>query len=98
MTRRIYLTKYLYGNPYAYDLKAIRDYLAWYNAMIDLTAEKLPDIARVVSYEAMADDPAATLRAVAEFCGLSLNDNAVPSLPNDRGCCAPYHEFMGQHG
>jgi hypothetical protein len=66
--------------------------------MIDLTAENLPDIARVVSYEAMADAPAATLRGVAELCGLSLNDGAVPSLPNDRGCSAPYHEFIGQHG
>jgi Flp pilus assembly protein TadD len=91
---RIYLTKYLYGNPYAYDLKAIRDYLDWYDSMIDLTAEKLPGIAHVVSYEAMADNPAAVLRSVAELCGLSLND-IIPTLPNDRGCSAPYREFMG---
>ena len=92
---RIYLTKYLYGNPYAYDLKAIRDYLDWYNAMIDLTAERLPDIARVVSYDAMVDDPAATLRGVAELCGLGLNGGPVPPVPNDRGCSTPYREFMG---
>lgn len=95
---RIYLTKYRYGNPYAYDLKAIREYLAWYNTMIDLTAEKLPEITRVVSYEATADDRVATLRAVAEFCGLSLHESAVPSLPNDRGCSVPYLELMGQDG
>lgn len=91
---RIYLTKYLYGNSYAYDLKAIREHLDWYNTMIDLTAEKLPDIARVVSYEAMADDPTTALRNVAKLCGLSINDRPVPSLPNDRGCAAPYLGFM----
>ena len=91
---RIYRTKYLYDTPYAYDLKAIRDHLQWYNAMIDLTAEMLPDIARVVSYEAMADDPQATLRTAAELCGLSMSDISVPSLPNDRGCSAPYLGFM----
>ncbi len=95
---QIYLTKYLYGNSYAYDLKAIREYLDWYNTMIDLTAEKLPDITQVVSYEAMADDPTTALRNVAKLCDLSINDRPVPSLPNDRGCSAPYHEFMGQHG
>lgn len=95
---RIYLTEYLYENPFAYDLKAIREYLDWYNAMIDLTAEKLPDIARVVSYEAMVDDPAAALRMAAELCGLSLNDVPTLSLPNDRGCAAPYLGFMRQAG
>jgi hypothetical protein len=98
VTWRIYLTKFLYGNSYAYDLKAIRDYLDWYNTMIDLTAEKLADIARVVSYEAMADDPAATLRSAAELCGLSVNDSPVPALPNDRGCSAPYRALLGQFG
>jgi Flp pilus assembly protein TadD len=95
---RIYLTKYLSGNPYAYDLKAIREYLDWYNTMVDLIAEKLPDIAHVVSYEAMADDPAATLRRAAELCGLGVKDSPMPALPNDRGCSTPYREFIKQHG
>ena len=95
---RIYLTKYLYGNPYAYDLKAIKDYLDWYNAMIDLTAAKLPDITHVVSYESMVEDPAATLRKVAELCGISAHDRPVTPLPNDRGCSAPYQEFLEQLG
>ncbi len=92
---RIFSTKYLAGNSYAYDLKAIRDYLNWYNTMIDLTAEKLPDIARVVSYEAMVDDPAAVLREAAELCGLDANEGPVPAPSHDRGCAAPYREFMG---
>jgi len=92
---RIYMTKYLSGNSYAYDLKAIRDYLNWYNTMIDLTAEKLSHIAQVVSYETMVEKPAATLRGVAGFCGLSVNDDRVPVLSHDSGCAAPYREFMG---
>jgi hypothetical protein len=95
---RIYLTKYLYGNSYAYDLKAIKDYLDWYDAMIDLTAEKLPDITQVVSYEAMADDTATALRNAAKLCGLSINDRPVPSLPNDLGCSTPYRQFLGSFG
>ena len=95
---RIYLTKYLYGNAYAYDLKAIKDHLDWYNAMIDLTAEKIPDITEVVRYETMVNDPAATLRSVAKLCDLGMNDRPSPSLPNDRGCSAPYRGFLGQPG
>jgi Flp pilus assembly protein TadD len=92
---RIYMTKYLSGNAHAYDLKAIRNYLDWYNAMIDLTAEKLSDIALVVSYEGMLDDPTATLRGVAKLCGLGIDPAPVPVPGNDRGCAAPYREFMG---
>ena len=92
---RIFLTKYLIGNPYAYDLKAIKDHLNWYNAMIDLTAGKLADIAEVVSYEDMVDDPATTLRNAAKLCGLSTNDRPMSPLQNDRGCSAPYRNFFG---
>ena len=91
---RVYMTKYLSGNPHAYDLKSIRDYLNWYDMMIDLTAEKLPDITRVVSYERMVDDPAATLREVAELCGVSVPDVPAPALGHDRGCAAPYKTLM----
>ena len=91
---RIYLTKYLYGNPYAYDLKAIRAYLDWYNAMIDLVAEKLPDITRVISYEAMVGNPAATLSEAAELCGLGLSGVSVRPMPNDCGCSASYWKYL----
>jgi len=64
--------------------------------MIDLTAEKLPDIAKVVSYETMVDDPAATLSEVAELCDLGMNEAPVPALGHDRGCAAPYRELMGR--
>ena len=81
--------------PLRYDLKAIKDHLNWYNAMIDLTAEKLADIAEVVRYEDMVDAPATTLRNAAKLCGLSTNDRPTPPLPNDRGCSAPYRNFFG---
>ena len=93
---RIFLTKYLNDNPYAYDLKAIKDHLNWYNAMIDLTAEKLADVAEVVSYEDMVDNPAATLRNAAKLCGLSAIGGPASPLPNDRGCSVPYRAFWGQ--
>jgi hypothetical protein len=91
---RIYLTKYLSGNFYAYDLAAIRDYLSWYNTMIDLTAGKLPDITKVVHYESMVDDAATVLREVAELCGLGVNEGPPPALGHDCGCAAPYREFI----
>jgi Flp pilus assembly protein TadD len=91
---RVYMTKYLSGNPYAYDLKSIRDYLNWYDTMIDLTAQKLPDITKIVSYERMVDDPAATLREVAGLCGVSALDLPAPVLGHDRGCAVPYKSLM----
>lgn len=93
---RIYMTKYLSGNSYAYNLKSIRDYLNWYNTMIDLTVAKLPNIAQVVTYESMVEDPVATLHGAAELCGVSIGDNPVPAPGHDRGCAVPYREFMGQ--
>jgi tetratricopeptide (TPR) repeat protein len=93
---RTYMTKYLYGNSYAYDLKAIRDYLNWYNTMIDLTAEKLPQIVRVVTYEGMIDDPAAALRLAGDLCGLTFKGDLPPVPGNDRGCAIPYLEFMAE--
>jgi len=93
---RIFLTKYLRGNAHAYDLKAIRDYLDWYNAMIDLTAEKLPAITRVVSYEAAVNDPQAVLDGVAKLCNLAVGERPASSLANDCGCSAPYRVFLLQ--
>src|SRR5262249_47180246 len=45
---RIFQRKYNMGHPYSYDLKATRDYVAGYHQMIDLMADKLPDIVRIV--------------------------------------------------
>ena len=58
---RIYMQKYTVGHADSYDLKAIREGLAWYHEMIDLLAAKLPDIARVITYEDMVADPPAAI-------------------------------------
>ena len=54
--------------------------------MIDVLAEKLPDISRVVHYEDMVVDPAAALRTAADLCGRPMHDRPLPPTGGDRGC------------
>ena len=92
---RIFMTKYRSGNAYAYDLKAAREHVVQHHEMIDLMAEKFPDIVRVVRYEDVVTDPAAARAVAAELCGLPIPDEmAVPAVDSDRGCSAPYRERM----
>lgn len=91
---RIYMQKYAVGNADSYDLKAIRDGLAWYHEMIDLLAAKLPDISRVVTYEEIVADPRAAIRVAAELCGLPMEHGPIPHIGDDRGCAEPYREFL----
>jgi tetratricopeptide (TPR) repeat protein len=91
---RIYMQKYAVGNADSYVLKAIRDGLAWYHAMIDLLAKKLPDISRVITYEEVVADPAATVRVAAKLCGLPPDHGPLPEIGDDRGCAEPYRDFM----
>jgi tetratricopeptide (TPR) repeat protein len=91
---RIFMRKYLSGNPYAYDLKSIRDHLIWYHQMIDVLAEKLPNIARVILYEDMVTDPLAARQVAADLCGLSVSQRPLPAIGDDRGCAAPYRKMM----
>lgn len=94
ITWRIYLRKYSRGNAYSYDLKTARDHVVWYYQMMDLLAEKLPHIVRVIHYEDMVADPGAALRTAAELCGLVVEDPHLPKLGDDRGCATPYRDFM----
>ena len=91
---RIYLRRYREGNPHSYELKTARQYVEWYHAMIDVLVSRLPDIARVVSYEEMVADPAATLRMTATLCGLSKTEQVLPAVGDDRNCAAPYRALM----
>ena len=91
---RTYMTKYLAANSYAYDLKAIYQYLRWYDQMIDLTVEKVPEIVRVVRYENMVSGPAAVRDAIAGLCGLSADAPPMPELGDDRECASPYRALM----
>ncbi len=62
--------------------------------MMDLLAEKFPDIVRVIRYEEMVTDPPAALRAAAELCGLPMVHGPLPALGDDRGCAEPYRQLM----
>jgi Flp pilus assembly protein TadD len=94
---RIYLRRYSAGNAYAYDLKAARDHVLWYHQTMDLLAEKLPDVVRIIHYEDLIADPAAARRVAAELCGLPAADAPLPELGDDRGCAAPYRQFIAEH-
>lgn len=94
---RIFMTKYLRGNSYAYDLKSIASYLEWYDAMVDLMAEKFSEISLVVTYEGLVDDPIAVLRKVANLCGRSVKDGSISGPVDDRGIATHYRELMGDH-
>ena len=91
---RIYMHKYSSRNAYAYDLNSIREHVTWYHEMIDVLAEKLPDITRVIRYEDMVADPAAALRVAADLCGLTMTEGPLPEIGDDRGCAEPYRQFM----
>jgi sulfotransferase family protein len=91
---RIYMARYRGGNAYAYDLKAARDQVLRYNEMIDLMAEKFPDIVRVVRYEDMVLRPDAARSAAAELCRLTTSSKPLPAISNDSGCATPYRHFM----
>jgi hypothetical protein len=92
---RIYMSKYLRGNAYAYDLKSIAEYLAWYDAMIELVARTYSDAALVVSYEDMIADPNAVLDKVTGLIGLDVGAGPRPALVDDRDVAKPYEDLMG---
>jgi len=94
ITLRIFMKRYREGNSYAYDVKSIREYVAWYYEMIDVLSEKLPHISMIVQYEEMIANPEAALKAAAALCSMDASNAAVPSLGDDRGCGAPYRDFI----
>jgi hypothetical protein len=92
---RIYMSKYLRGNAYAYDLKSIADYLTWYGTMIELVAKAYSDVAIVVTYEDMIADPNAVLDKVTGLIGLRVGAGPRPVLVDDRDVAKPYGDLMG---
>ena len=91
---RMYQQQYHRGNFYSYNLKAARDHVVWYHQMMDLMAVKFPEAVRIIHYEEMVADPSTSLRVAAELCGLPMHDRPLPSIGDDRGCAAPYRQFM----
>jgi Flp pilus assembly protein TadD len=91
---RIFMRRYSRGNAYSYDLQAAYDHVVWYHQMIDLLAQKLPRIVRVITYEDMTADPAGALRIAADLCGLEMPRGPLPPVGDDRGCAQPYRMLM----
>jgi tetratricopeptide (TPR) repeat protein len=91
---QIFMREYQGGNPYGYDLKAAREHILWQHQMIDLMAEKFPEIVRVIHYEDMIANPMICLRTAAELCGLSMPNGLLPTVAGDTDCSAPYRQLM----
>ncbi len=62
--------------------------------MVDLLAQKISHIVRVINYEDMVADPAGALRTAAELCGLPVPQHPVLTVGDDRDCAEPYRELM----
>lgn len=93
---RIFMKNFAGGNAYAYDLSAIRQYIAWYQQFIDILAAKYPGISCVVHYEEMIGNPVETCRNIARLCGLDAEDVPFSAIEDDRNCAAPYRALMSQ--
>ena len=92
------MKKYSAGNAYAYRLDTIYQHIAWYNEMIDIAAEKLPEVARLATYEEMVEAPSGFVKMAAELCGLPYDlDLELPQIADDRGCSGPYLERLRRH-
>ena len=94
ITFRIFMKKYAQGFAFAYDIGTIREYVTWYYSMMDVIAEKFPKITLMVNYEDMVANPAATLAAAAELCGLGPPEGTLPEIGDDRGCAVPYAQYL----
>ncbi|MDE2284134.1 MAG: tetratricopeptide repeat protein [Hyphomicrobiales bacterium] len=91
---RIYQRKYRRGHTYSYNLKTAHDHVVWYHQAIDFLHETFPKLVRIVHYEDMVANPAATLRSVADLCALPMMDAPLSQIAGDKGCAAPYSRFI----
>ena len=91
---RMYQKYYVSSNIYSYDLQWIHDHLTWYAAMIDTWSARFPDACLRLSYEEMTQKPGETLSRIAGFCGIANVDISTVEIGDDRGCAAPYAEWM----
>lgn len=94
LTLRIFMRNYRRGNAYGYDLVSIRDHITWYHEMMDIMAEKFPEIVRTITYEDMVCDPYAALGIAAELCGLDAPTGPMDPIGDDRDCSKPYRAMM----
>ncbi len=62
--------------------------------MIDLLAQRLPEIVRVIRYEDMIADPASALHVATDLCGVPMTTTPLPVVAGDIGCAAPYRPYI----
>lgn len=90
---RIFMTKYMQGNAYAYSLGSIRNYLAWYNDMSSLVCERFPSVTHALRYETLVAAPSQALADVAGLCDLQVTPVADLSVFNDVECAGNYPQL-----
>lgn len=91
---KILLTFYRVGNDYSYDLRSVWEYIQWYQDMIDLLVERLPNISIATSYEEVVANPEAMISRIADFCGLDSLNIPITPLGNDIAIGLPYRQIM----
>jgi tetratricopeptide (TPR) repeat protein len=91
---RIFTSVYAIGNAYSYNFQVIEDYLSWYNACIDVIARSFKDAVRIVTYDDLVADTRSLYKTATELLPLDFADVEPPSIGDDRGCSAPYAQFM----
>jgi tetratricopeptide (TPR) repeat protein len=92
---RIFMRKYRPGTVvYSYNLKSAREHITWYHQMMQLMADKFPDIVRILDYEDIVARPAATFEVVTQLCDQPMPDIKLPEVVGDVGCATPYRERL----
>lgn len=87
---RIFMYLYEEDNYYSYDYDALRACVERYHKCIDLLIGVMPDRCMVTSFEAMVNEPVATVERIAALCGVSCDPSTLKQCPDDIGFANPY--------
>ena len=70
------------ASPYSYSQEELADYYGHYAALMERWHQAFPGRILDVSYEALTSDTTATMRRVAEFCGLQYDERMSDTTYN----------------
>ena len=87
---------YADGNNHSTDIRSINEFLNWYEAMIDVWMERLPDQSMLITYEDLVENPKEILASIAKFTGIEIDVDKI-LVGDDRGCSAPYLSRIAEH-
>ncbi len=96
LTVRIFMRSYQSGNAYAYRIESIREHISWYHKMMDMMADKYPEIVRIVNYEELVDDPINVRNEAARLCSIPNLGKEKITIPDDRGYANNYAQYIKQ--